>query len=876
MPLLPRSTTPFIARRAELAAIGEALARGARLLTLTGPGGTGKTRLSVAVVEGRDDGLFAPLAAARTTGEICAIVARAARLPLTRRVADPAAAVAEELRGRGPTLLVLDNAEHIVEPVAALARRWLDAAPETAIIVTSRWPLGCAGEETRAVGPLALEPAGDGPSDAARLFAAAAPRGVDVAPEHPLVQTTVERLAGNPLAIELAAARLELLTLPRLAERLAERLDGAGALKILRDPARADARHGTLYNLVDWSYALLSAAEQAALRQAAVFVGGFTLEAAEAIFQLPDAEPLDALHGLRRRALLRVDGDGRFWLHALVGEYARARLDADPRRAALEAAHAAHYVAESERRAAEAHDAARPEVIGWLDRERANLMAAHARTITGAPDGAVARRAMAILRALRPLQNGHVPADEQLALIESTRRMVSGVEHAWPDAFAELLRGEARALRYLGRMAESLARLEEALEVARALPERDMEARVLSTMCEVLEVMGQSERALPLAERALVLHRATGELRFQAMTLGHIAQAQCGIGRFAEARATYDEAIALFETLGDVHFLALSITNQATAALEQGDVAFARVRFERALELNTSLGNPRAVAIGESYLALCDQHDGRLRAADARHRRLIATLDGLGAARFACYLRFYLGVSRLEQHDPAEAGAIFEDAAARLRALSDETYRPLAELGAVVAAVRCGRRDAVAEARIRQVMAELQSPHLRPAIALLDAAVALAAGADTRTLRQWSDRALELAAADGDDVRLLARVIAAWVAEARDAAASWICAVDGGWFRAPGGARVELAHRVAPRRIFAALLAAHRVGRVLERAAAIEAGWPGEVMAAASAGNRLRVALSTLRKAGLAELVQRAPGRALRLDSAQRVRIVDG
>lgn len=871
MPGLPRSATPLIARRQERAAIQQTFADGARLVTLTGPGGTGKTRLAAAVIEARGAGLFAPLAAARTVGDICAVVARATGLPLGRRVSDPAASVAAELAARGPTLLVLDNTEQVAEAVAGLARRWLDEAPGLTILATSRWALDAPGEVALTVGPLSLAVV-DGWSDAARLFVAAAPRQTvgDDAASRRQVEAIVGRVEGNPLAIELAAARLELLTLPRLLDRLEAHL-GAG-LKLLRDPSRPEARHGTLWNLVDWSFALLDAGERAALRQAAVFVDGFTLEAAEAVMALPGAEPLDALHGLRRRALLRVARDGRFRLHALVAEYAAARLADDGERAAIEARHARYYVTTAEGWAAAALAEDGAEAVRRLDTERANLMAAHGRALAAdPPTGAAARQAMAVLHALRPLQNGHVPAAEQLALITATRALAERVDHGWPEAFAELLRGEARALRYAGRMAESIERLEQALAVCRDLPTREMQARVMTTLGEVLTVMGDPAGARAASSAALDLHRAAGDRRWQAMTLTNLAGAACGEGRFDEARERYVEAIALFEAVGDTHFTALAETNLATVALERGDVAFARVRFERTLALYEALGNPRSAAIGRSYLGLCDHHAGRLDAAEGCYAAVAEELDRLGARRFASYMRYYRAVLRLERHDPAGAAALFAAAGAALAALTDRRYEALVALGAAAAAIRSGRGDAGAEDRARQAIAGLGEATLHPAVELLDAAAALVGGAG---IERWRARGAELSAAEGDDLRLLARVVVAWAEEAADAVASWVCAADGGWFTPPGSERVEVAHRVAPSRILAALLAAHRAGEPLSRDAAIAAGWPGESLLATAAGNRLRVALSTLRGLGLGALIQRAPKRAIRLDPAARIRIV--
>jgi predicted ATPase/serine/threonine protein kinase len=351
-PVESRPLTPLVGRERELA-LASTLLTDARLLTLTGPGGTGKTRLALELARrgaGRhvDGAHVVRLAAVATADLVAAAVAQS--LGLREGGAQRAdELVAATLAGRD-MLLVLDNFEHVLE-AAPLVTRLLATAPRLTVLVTSREPLRLHGEQELPVPPLALPAptaatvATVGESEAVRLFVQRARAG---RPDFALtdenaadIASVCRRLDGLPLALELAAARTRVLSPRAIRGRLDQRFD------LLRSDARdVEPRHRTLRDVIDWSYGLLPPDEQALFRELAVFVGGFTLDAAEAVATAPPGagDVLDRVASLCDKSLLvrrdGADGEPRFDMLETVREYALARLRGTPDERAVRGRHA--------------------------------------------------------------------------------------------------------------------------------------------------------------------------------------------------------------------------------------------------------------------------------------------------------------------------------------------------------------------------------------------------------------------------------------------------------------------------------------------------------------------------------------------------------
>jgi predicted ATPase len=522
---LPVRLVPLVGRQRELQDVVDTLAR-SRLLTLTGPGGTGKTRLALAAADA---------ARASYPHGVCwvelapidnpAVVALAVASGLGAAESpgqDMTETIAEQVGDRS-MLIVLDNCEHLTAAAAELAERLLSACPALSILATSREALGVDGERQLAVPPLAL-PQGDiTPSasalaefDAIRFFEQ---RAQLVLPSFKLaddnaaaVHQICRRLDGLPLAIELAAARLRILS----AGQLAERLDDIFAV-LVGGARTAPRRHQTLRATLDWSHDLLAEDERAAFRRLAAFAGGFTLTAAEEVAVSGDILPdrvLDLLTRLADKSLLRVDhagGDVRYHLLATVRDYARERLAAASEEESARRAHLrffAGFVEQIEQRIGGAGDAR-----GLVDLERElDRIEAEIPNLRAALDFARASRDVrGALRIAGPLERyaylrGHY---------SEVRHWMDSAVTIGPDAPAVLL---AKALLGSGRLAflqcdygPAVGRLEAALALYRELDNAPGIARALHVLGSVAREQGRYARSMELHAESLAIAEAAGD-----------------------------------------------------------------------------------------------------------------------------------------------------------------------------------------------------------------------------------------------------------------------------------------------------------------------------------------------------------------------------
>ena len=327
---LPARPDSFIGRDEELATLREMFARGERLITILGPGGAGKTRLSQRIAseqlgEAVDSAWFCDLSEARGLDAVVGAVASALEVPPSK---DAVRQVGWAIAGRGKTMIVLDNFEQVIEHAVATVGQWVRAAPDAIFLATSRIPLRLRGERTV---PLSSLPTADG----VRLLV---DRGFGVNPSDPDAARLVEQLDGLPLAIELAAARTRSMSITEVLRLLGQRfrLLSGGA-------ADLPNRHRALRATLDWSWELMTEDERAALGQLSVFEGGFTLTAAEEVLSV-EAWPADVVQGLVEHSLVHRDPRaGRYHMLLSVAEYAAERLVEAGGRAAAEARHGAFF-----------------------------------------------------------------------------------------------------------------------------------------------------------------------------------------------------------------------------------------------------------------------------------------------------------------------------------------------------------------------------------------------------------------------------------------------------------------------------------------------------------------------------------------------------
>ncbi len=665
---LPVHVTPLIGRDEEIVEI-EALLERSRLVTLTGTGGIGKTRTAIQVaadkLRGERDGVWfvdlAPLDdPALVPGAIAQVfnVADEGERPLIERIA--AALKAKML------LIVLDNCEHIVSAAADAVDRLLHVCPGVRILATSREPLGIAGEESYRMPTLAVPPEGEKMTAesatqyaSAALFVArahAAQRTFTLTDENAeIVADIVRRLDGIALAIELAAPRVKMLSLNQLDERLGERF------KLLTGGSRtALPRQQTLRATIAWSYDLLTPDEQSMLRQLAIFRGGWTLEAAEAICideRFPECGALDLLTALVDKSLVVVELDRkeqRYRLLESTRQFAAERLGEVGEREDVAARHCRYFAREAQR-AGDAYwqtdsDLWTAQVridlenyraaIGWGLAGNGDAEAA-ATTVAGLGSlwAKIARReGRTLLERVATVLAGDAPARVRgrLTLAQArlnefsakaalaaakAARLLSAVDQV---GHVEALFFEGVALARTGRHVESVGVFKKALAAARATRIPRLIARVLS-MASIVFTGDDRARARPFVDDAVALLRACDDRQRLAVVQLNRAELFFAEGDVAGALASAREAEPIFRECGAGMNLSSALQNAAAylLALARFDEAWAAARESLELALRADVADYFANAIGHLAHVAAETCDS------ARAARLLGYSDAV-------------------------------------------------------------------------------------------------------------------------------------------------------------------------------------------------------------------------------------------------------
>lgn len=651
----PAQLTSFVGREAEIEQVGALLAT-ARLVTLTGPGGAGKTRLAIEASRGRPGEVcfvdLAPLGSGAHVPHtvLTALGVRETGLRPTDdtgRSPDPTERLVTALTER-PMLLIVDNCEHVIDAVAQLVRRLLTACPDLRVLATSREALGITGESLCPLPPLALPPPDTGAADtltfpAARLFADRAAAG---RPDFEITDANVadvlricRALDGLPLAIELAAARLRTLPVAELAARLDDRFR-----LLSRGDRTAARRHRTLRAVVEWSWELLDEAEQRLARRLTVFAGGATLDAVARVCGLPDDEASDLLAGLADKSLIEVV-DGRYRMLDTIRVFCAERLAEAGEREGLCAAHAAYFLDLAQAAEPQLRRAAQLEWLARLDAEHGNLHAA-LRWIVRADS----RRALLMLAALGSYwllrgvrSEGAAPAAELLASI--------GPEP--PDGLAEEYALCALIATYNGSRDPDLdrhrARARAIMEGLRRPAKRPI-ALVLWAM--------DTGPAGPDTEHLSELFAGDTWLR----ALGQFGNGYqtMAAGRPADARAQFDSALTGFRSVGERWGISIALDQLAQLADQRGDRDAALMMRDEALGLVGQLGAGEDLADLLSRRADGLLRDGDLTAAHADYRRVAEAARRAGAPEKLTDAYRGLGDLARRRGEPAEARRLYE------------------------------------------------------------------------------------------------------------------------------------------------------------------------------------------------------------------------
>ncbi len=669
---LPVPPTRLVGRHLEVAAVAGLLRRDdVRLVTLTGPGGTGKTRLSLAVAEElapelADGAAFVDLAAVQDAALLGSTIAHA--LGLKEGDEPVAEAVAEQLRARR-VLLVLDNLEQLLSATTFVADL-LAAAPRLLVLATSRAPLRLSAEHVYPVPPLPT-PSSDvfeelAANDAVRLFVARA-RAVDPAFELSdesarAVAEICRRLDGLPLAIELAAARTSLLSTTAIANRLEQ------SLELLTGGARdLPARQQTLRATLDWSYGLLSGSERALFARLAAFSGGWTIDAAEAVSADADSDVLETTASLLDESLLRRDDDGRLGMLETIREYAVEALERSGEGEVVRRRHAEYFLQVAEAGDRELTRSDDLLVHGRLEREHDNFRAALAWSqAAGAVDVELAlvaalarfwliRGHLAEGRRWLETALGSDPGRQPELRAKALRGLaVLAIKHRDYDDARRFLDESLALSRELGDTASAIRSMlslgvvavdtndyerakrlnQETLDLARATGDRRVVATAINNLSDLALVEGDYERAVGLAEESLANARELGHRESAVLSLLNLAQAALYLQRYDEAARALDEALRLAVELGYRESIAYALDGCAAIAAQRDDPVCAARAIGAAEALLDAIGSTLDHAATERHeltMSALRERLGDQLLAELREQGRVLTVDEASA-----------------------------------------------------------------------------------------------------------------------------------------------------------------------------------------------------------------------------------------------------
>lgn len=702
----PAPLSPLVGR-VELMATAHRLLEQARLVTLVGPGGTGKTRLALELARHREPvhaagACFVPLAAVPSADQLFGAVAEA--LGLRQRGSAEASELVRQYCEHADLLLVLDNCEHLPD-AAEVISVMLAHAPEVRILATSRGPLGIDGEQALAVPPLALPESGAGAAmpqretEAVQLFcqraAARNPAFKASDADLPLIIDICRRLDGLPLAIELAAARVHMFGLRELLSRLEQSTDWLQALR--RDRPE---RHRTLSNAIKWSYELLGEEEQRLFRFVAVCEDPFRADAAAALVKsahVPDAWAL--LDSLAEKALVvaqpMADGATGFGMLSTIRDFARARLDQAGETSTARRHHAEWVSAVAVEAGPELIGPGQVDCLARLGEMQHDIRAALAWLIDNGPLESAARMAVDLHRYWLVRSGSLRDIVGQLTRLEERLRNAGTV----PDPVLH-----ARFLSVLGSLTGTIGthqtvphrHFEASLALFRAAHDAAGMARALNHIGWSAHLLGRLEQAEQASAEALEIHRQRqddGGVATSCINLGWIALLR---GEFSEAERCFSHARTIHQRTGDRRSLAYATGHLASLALAQGNASRALELREETGRLLEQVGDQLAWPAFEVRFMQCAHEALRPASAARLEDELLPRLRAAGHGWAVGYALNVLAALRLHEGDASGAEKAAEESLQIRRAAGVRSGEAESEwmLGRI--ALMCGRRAASA------------------------------------------------------------------------------------------------------------------------------------------------------------------------------------
>ena len=667
---LPIQLTSFVGREKEITEIKQSVSEH-RLVTLTGPGGSGKTRLSLQVatemLEHFQDGVFfVALAPISDPDLVASSIAQSLGVGETagKSIVDN---LKDYLQNKA-LLLLLDNFEQVIS-AAPLVSELLTAGKELKVLVTSREGLRVRGEHEYFVPPLALPDLSELPSletltqyaSVALFVQRAQAVKQDFRITNETAQTVAEicyRLDGLPLAIELAAARVKLLPPKAMLARLEKRLE------FLTSSARdLPTRQRTLRDAIAWSYDLLNDAEQKLFRQVSLFVGGCTFDAIEAVAEAHSTITLELMGSLLDKSLLReVEdriGEPRFVMLELLREFGLEQLGSSGEEEILRLRHAKFYLTLAEQAEAKLESAEQVEWINRMEEEHDNLRAALEWSMRTESAGEICLRLAGTLGLFWEARGYFSEGRERLSDVLST-----AIADGRSAARARLL---ARAAELAYRQSDypaTLALAEESLAICREVGDKQGAAAALIKLANTATEGGDYATASGYLAEALMIWRELNDKHGIARALISLGWAALRPGDYPLANERLEEALAISRELDDTRSIGFELSGLGEVALREGDYARARRLLEESLELRRQLGNKWGVAVSLGTLGWVAMHEGDWTRAVARLGESLEVRQEIGDKGGSAWCLERLAEVASAQQKPAKALRIFGAAAA--------------------------------------------------------------------------------------------------------------------------------------------------------------------------------------------------------------------